>query len=231
MKTVGIIGGIGPESTIEYYRSIVDSYRRQRPDGSSPSMILNSVDVQKLLAMMNRDDLPAVIDYLVPEIKRLAAAGADFGLIAANTPHIVFDEVQERSPIPLLSIVEATCAAAKSRGIKKAGLLGTRFTMQARFYPNVFSREGMALVMPDAGEQAYIHDKYVNELLKDMFLPSTRDRLMEIIQRMKEREQIEAVVLAGTELPLILHQDNVADIPLLDTTKIHVEAAVARLLS
>jgi aspartate racemase len=231
MKTVGIIGGIGPESTIEYYRSIIASYRRQRPDGSSPSIILNSISVQKLLALMENDDLPGVVDYLVPEIKRLAAAGADFGLIAANTPHIVFDEVQQRSPIPLLSIVEATCAAAKSRGIKKAGLLGTRFTMQAGFYPSVFLRAGIALVMPDAGEQAYIHDKYVNELLKDMFLPSTRDRLMEIIQRMKEREQVEAVVLAGTELPLILHQDSVADIPLLDTTKIHVEAVVARLLS
>ncbi len=80
MKTVGIIGGIGPESTIEYYRSIIASYRRQQPDGSAPSIILNSVDVQKLLAMMNRDDLPAVIDYLVPEVKRLAAAGADFGI-------------------------------------------------------------------------------------------------------------------------------------------------------
>jgi aspartate racemase len=231
MKTVGIIGGIGPESTIEYYRSIIASYRRQRPDGSYPSIILNSISVQTLLALMENDDLPGVVGYLVPEIKRLAAAGTDFALIAANTPHIVFDEVQRRSPIPLLSIVEATCTEAKSRGIEKAGLLGTRFTMQARFYPNVFSREGIALVMPDAGEQAYIHDKYVNELLKDVFLPSTRDRLMGIIQRMKEREQIEAVVLAGTELPLILHQDNVADIPLLDTTKIHVEAAVARLLS
>ncbi len=110
-------------------------------------------------------------------------------------------------------------------------MLGTRFTMQAGFYPNVFLRAGIALVMPDAGEQAYIHDKYVNELLKDMFLPATRDRwlLREIIQRMKEREQVEAVVLAGTELPLILHQDSVADIPLLDTTKIHVEAVVAPL--
>ncbi len=170
MKTVGIIGGIGPESTIEYYRSIIASYRRQQPDGSAPSIILNSISVQELLAMMNRDDLPAVIDYLVPEIKRLAAAGANFALIAANTPHIVFDEVQRSSPIPLLSIVEATCAEAKTRAIKRAGLLGTRFTMQASFYPNVFSREGIALVMPDAGEQAYIHDKYVNELLKDMFL-------------------------------------------------------------
>jgi aspartate racemase len=231
MKTVGIIGGIGPESTIEYYRSIIASYRRQQPDGSAPSIILNSISVQELLAMMNRDDLPAVIDYLVPEIKRLAAAGANFALIAANTPHIVFDEVQRSSPIPLLSIVEATCAEAKTRAIKRAGLLGTRFTMQARFYPNVFSREGIALVMPDAGEQAYIHDKYVNELLKDMFLASTRDRLLGIIRRMREQGQIECVVLAGTELPLILSQGEAAGIPLLDTTKIHVEAAVARLLS
>jgi aspartate racemase len=231
MKTVGIIGGIGPESTIEYYRSIIASYRRQQPDGSAPSIILNSISVQELLAMMNRDDLPAVIDYLVPEIKRLAAAGANFALIAANTPHIVFDEVQRSSPIPLLSIVEATCAEAKTRAIKRAGLLGTRFTMQARFYPNVFSREGIALVMPDAGEQAYIHDKYVNELLKDVFLPTTRERLLEIIRRMREQGQIECVVLAGTELPLILSQGEAAGIPLLDTTKIHVEAAVARLLS
>ncbi len=231
MKTIGILGGIGPESTIEYYRGIIAGYRRLQPDGSSPSILLTSLDVQKLLGMMNRDDLPGVIEYLVPEVKRLAAAGADFGLIAANTPHIVFDEVQQRSPIPLVSIVEAAREEVKTRGLGKVGLLGTRFTMQARFYPNVFSREGIALIMPDAGEQAYIHDKYVNELLKDIFLPTTRERLTEIIRKMKEREQIEAVLLAGTELPLILPQEDAAGIPLLDTTKIHVEAAVARLLS
>jgi aspartate racemase len=231
MKTIGIIGGIGPESTIAYYRLLIAGYRRQRPDGGSPSILLNSVDVEKLLALMENHDLPGVIDYLVPEVKRLAAAGADFGLIAANTPHIVFDELQQRSPIPLLSIVEATCAEAKARGIEKAALLGTRFTMQADFYPAVFSREGIALVMPVADEQFYIHDKYVNELLQDIFLPSTRARLLEVIHRMREQEQIECVVLAGTELPLVLSQDNAAGIPLLDTTKIHVEAAVARLLS
>ena len=231
MKTIGIIGGIGPESTIAYYRLLIAGYRRQRPDGGSPSILLNSVDVEKLLALMENHDLPGVIDYLVPEVKRLAAAGADFGLIAANTPHIVFDELQQRSPIPLLSIVEATCAEAKARGIEKAALLGTRFTMQADFYPAVFSREGIAWVMPVADEQFYIHDKYVNELLQDIFLPSTRARLLEVLHRMREQEQIECVVLAGTELPLVLSQDNAAGIPLLDTTKIHVEAAVARLLS
>jgi aspartate racemase len=231
MKTIGIIGGIGPESTIAYYRLLIAGARRPRPDGGSPSILLNSVDVEKLLALMENHDLPGVIDYLVPEVKRLAAAGADFGLIAANTPHIVFDELQQRSPIPLLSIVEATCAEAKARGIEKAALLGTRFTMQADFYPAVFSREGIAWVMPVADEQFYIHDKYVNELLQDIFLPSTRARLLEVIHRMREQEQIECVVLAGTELPLVLSQDNAAGIPLLDTTKIHVEAAVARLLS
>jgi aspartate racemase len=230
MKTLGIIGGIGPESTIEYYRGLVAGYREQRPDGASPSIVLNSVDVQKLLAMMEKDDMAAVVDYLVPEIERLAAAGADFALLAANTPHIVFDELQQRSPIPLLSIVEAACAEAKARGIRKIGLLGTRFTMQARFYPDVLLREGIALVTPVAGEQAAIHDKYVNELLRDIFLPATRDWLLQIIHRMRDQQQVEAVLLAGTELPLILHQDHAAGIPLLDTTQIHVKAAVARLL-
>jgi|SRR5208283_845984 len=137
MKTVGVIGGLGPESTVEYYRSIIASYRQQRPDGSYHSIILNSVDVTKLLGWMGAHQLSEVTNYLVDELQRLAQAGADFGIIAANTPHIVFDEIQQCSPIPLISIVEAACAEAKKRGITKAGLLGTRFTMQAQFYPDV----------------------------------------------------------------------------------------------
>ena len=148
MKTVGILGGIGPESTIEYYRSIIAGYRQQRPDGSSPSIILNSLDVNKLLELMGGNRLSEVTDYLVDELQKIARAGADFGIIAANTPHIVFDEVQQRSPIPLISIVEATCAEARKRGLPTVGLLGTRYTMQAKLYPEVFSREGITLVVP-----------------------------------------------------------------------------------
>jgi aspartate racemase len=230
MKTLGILGGIGPESTIDYYRSIIAGYRQQKSDGSYPAIVITSLDVQKLLGWMTDNHLPSVIDYLVAETRRLAAAGADFGLIAANTPHIVFGEVQHQSPIPLLSIVEATCAAAKSRGIRKAGLLGTRFTMQGHFYADVFSREGIALIMPGDSEQTYIHDIYVNELLQNKFLPTTRDRLVEIIEAMRERAQVEAVILAGTELPLLLKEDVVPGIPLLDTTRLHVDAAVKQLL-
>jgi len=230
MKTVGIIGGIGPESTIEYYRSIMANYRKQRPDGSSPSILINSLDVDKLLDWMNTNRLREVTDYLLEGLQKLARAGADFGIIAANTPHIVFDDVQRRSLVPLISIVEATCSEARKRGIHRAGLLGTRFTMQASFYPDVFSREGIAVVVPHEDEQAYIHEKYVGELLKDMFLPKTREHLLEIIQRMKEQEQIQAVILGGTELPLLLRDDSACGIPLLDTTQIHVKAVVAELL-
>ncbi len=231
MKTLGILGGIGPESTIDYYRSIIAGYRQQKSDGSYPAIVITSLDVQKLLAWMTDNQSPSVIEYLVAEARRLAAAGADFGLIAANTPHIVFDEIQQQSPIPLLSIVEAACAAAKSRGIAKAGLLGTRFTMQGHFYSDVFSRVGIALIMPDEVEQTYIHDIYVNELLQNKFLPATRHRLVEIIQSMRRRAEVGAVILAGTELPLLLKENDVPGIPLLDTTRLHVDAAVKQLLS
>jgi aspartate racemase len=229
--TVGIIGGIGPDSTVDYYRSLIASYRHLRQDGSYPSIIINSIDVTKLLAWMGANQLSEVTDYLVDELQRLAKAGADFSIIAANTPHIVFEEVQQRSSIPLISIVEATCAEAEKRGIGKAALIGTRFTMQARFYPDVFSRKGIMLVVPPEDEQNYIHEKYLGELLKGVFLPETRERLLEIIESMKQQHQIEAAILAGTELPLILHGDQACGIPLLDTTQIHVRAVVERLLA
>ncbi|HTD24320.1 MAG TPA: amino acid racemase [Terriglobales bacterium] len=230
MKTLGIIGGIGPESTIEYYRFIIASYREKKKDGSYPSIIINSINLQKAVDLITAGEFVQVAEYIVAELHKLAKAGADFGLLAANTAHIVFDEVQRQSPIPLISIAQATCDAAKLRGLKKLGLLGTRFTMQGRFYPEIFSREGIVLVTPDEGEQAYIHEKYMGELVNGIFLPETRERLLAIVNALQKREGIEGLILGGTELPLIL-RDATAGIPFLDTTKIHVESAVAQLLS
>jgi aspartate racemase len=187
--------------------------------------------VSKLLGWVDAGQLSEVVSYLLDELQKLVRAGADFGIIAANTPHVVFDDVQRRLPIPLISIVEATCAEAKRLGIRTVGLLGTRFTMQASFYPDVFRREGITLVVPDEAEQTYIHEKYVGELLANTFLPETRARLLEIIQRMKEQGQIQSVILGGTELPLLLRDETASGIPLLDTTQIHVQAVVAELLA
>lgn len=231
MKTLGIIGGIGPESTIDYYRRIVALYRKLNQDGSYPAIIINSIDMKEMLDFIEANELARLTDYLLREVQKLAKAGADLGLLASNSPHIVFDELSSQSPIPLLSIVEAACRATKKLGLKRVGLLGTRFSMQGRFYPDVFSREGITVITPEMEEQVYIHDKYMNELVNGVILSETRERLLTIVERLKAQEVIEGLILGGTELPLILREESYRGLPFLDTTKIHVERAVAQMLS
>jgi aspartate racemase len=231
MKTLGIVGGIGPESTIEYYRQIIATYRQRKQDGSYPQIIISSIDMKKMLDFIEGNELVRLTEYLLGEVQKLAKAGADFGLLASNSPHIVFDELSRESPIPLLSIVEAACVATKKLELKRVGLLGTRFTVQGRFYPDVFSRAGITLITPGVEEQVYIHDKYMNELVNGVIIPETRERLLAIVERLKAQEGIEGLILGGTELPLILREETYGGIPFLDTTKIHVERAVAQILS
>jgi aspartate racemase len=230
MKTAGIIGGIGPESTIEYYRFIIAAYRERQPDGTYPSLIINSVDLSRLLGMVTADQRREAVDYLVAEIEKLARAGVDFAALAANTPHMVFDEIQARSPIPLISIVEATCEHARKLGLSKVGLFGTSFTMQERFYPEVFARAGISLIAPSEDEQTFIHDKYMNELLKNIFLDETRAGLLDIVDRLKERDQVEGMILGGTELPLILTSAEHKGLPFLNTTRIHAARIVREII-
>ena len=241
MKTLGIIGGLGPESTLDYYQRIIALFRERTGDRHYPEFVIVSVDLRKGLDFMDANDLSGMANYLLQGIDKLACAGAGFGIISANTPHIVFDEVARKSPIPLISIVEATRAAAKARNLKRLALFGTRYTMQANFYPKVFAREGIELLVPDIQDQDYIHEKYFSELVPGKFLPETRAGLLAIVDRMKTTSDppsqnygeagIDGVILAGTELPLILRDPIHHGIPFLDTTKIHVEAAVAEMLS
>lgn len=223
-----MIGGIGPESTIDYYRRLLEGSQKRNPDGPALQIIINSIDLQKGLDLLGANQLTELTEYIVPEVMRLHSAGAEFGFLAANSPHIVFDDIARRSPIPLVSIVDATCAEAKARGFKKLGLFGTRFTMHGHFYPDVFTREGVGLIVPTAAEQDYIHDKYINELIPGKFLPETRDGLLAIATRMKKDDGIQALVLGGTELPLILTDSSLLGIPFLDTTQIHVNAILER---
>lgn len=230
MKTVGIIGGIAPESTIVYYRSIIARYRAQRPDGSYPTILLNSIDLRQMLDLVGADERDLLVAFLVGELHKLARAGADFAVLASNTPHLVFDELQRQSPLPLLSIVEAACEAAQQLGVKKVGLFGTRFTMQGGFYQTIFGRAGIDVVLPEAAEQTYIHEKYLGELAHAVLLPETRAELLAIVDRLRARQDIEALILGGTELPLILTEAAHEGLPFLDTTSIHVERIVAQCL-
>ena len=230
MRIAGMIGGLGPESTIDYYRSIVARCRARDPEGRSPQIFINSLDVDKGIAMLDAGRRDELADYLAAGLERLVRAGVDFGFIAANTPHLVFDEVQRRSAIPLISIVRATAEHAKDLGLKKVGLFGTGFTMRASFYPEEFQRTEIILVRPREAEQDFIHGKYIGELLKNQFLPETRTEILRIAQRMQAEDGVEAIVLAGTELPLLLRDPSATGIAFLDTTVIHVEAVVDELL-
>jgi aspartate racemase len=142
MKTLGIIGGVGPESTIEYYRTIIALYRARKPDGSYPQFIINSIDLKKEMEFVVRNDVAGLAFSIAVEIEKLACAGAEIALIASNTPHLAFEEIAAQSAIPLISIVETACAAAAASKLKKLALFGTRFTMQGVFYPKIFRENG-----------------------------------------------------------------------------------------
>jgi len=228
-KTLGLIGGTGPESTIEYYRLLVAKYREQA-DGNSPPIVINSVNLKNMIEWMTAGELGKVTDYLSDAIDKLRLAGADLAALTANTPHIVFDELQARSELPLLSIVEACCDRVQELDLKTVALFGTRFTMQAPFYPTVFSRSEVKLVLPNEEEQNYIHEIYMSELLRDLFRPETRAKLLAIADAMHARDGIEAVILGGTELPLLLRAEQHNGMPLLDTTRIHVDRLVTEML-
>lgn len=231
MKTLGIVGGIGPESTIEYYRRLIAAYRQKENDGSYPHLILNSINLTEMLALLSGNRLPELTELLLAHLETLARAGADFGVIAANAPHLVFADLEPRSPIPLISIVQAASDRAKLLGLRKLALFGAKFTMQASFYPDVFSRHGILVAVPNQQEQDYIHEKYFGELVHGTVLPETRQRLEGIVAAMKSRNAIEGLIVGGTELSLIFREPEVCGVPVLDTTQIHVEAAIERMLA
>ena len=227
MIRVGIVGGLGPESTIDYYRRILEAWTTHDPS-TAPAIVIDSLDVQLGLRLV-ATDLVALAEYLLDSLRRLAAAGADFAAMTANTPHIVFDELAARSPVPLLSIVEVCAEEARRSGLRRLGLLGTRFTMDASFYPEVCARFGVAAVPPDEKERGWIHERYIGQLLKGDFRDETRREIEALVARMRRDEGIDGVILGGTELPLLLPGPVIAGVPSLDTTALHVAAIVTRL--
>lgn len=226
MTSVGLVGGLGPESTIDYYRRIIAVW--QRSDTSQPSIVIDSLDVNTGLRLAGTDHA-GLADYLVHSCRRLAGAGVDFIAMTANTAHLVFDEVASASPVPLLSIVETCAGEAQRRGLKRLALLGTRFTMEGPFYPAVMQRHGIDVVRPTESERVWIHERYVGELLKGDFRDETRQGVVRVVERIRDADGIDGVILGGTELPLLLGSPTIAGLPTLDTTQLHVEAIVARL--
>lgn len=229
MKKLGLIGGIGPESTIPYYRDIVYGVQRRMGEKIFPSLTIESLNVFFLLAMCERKEYKLLTDYLMAAVNNLCASGVDLIALASNTPHIVFDELQQRSPVPLVSIVEATCVEAGRRKISKAGLLGTIFTMDEEFFKKPFEVNQIELVTPTVEEKQWINQKISEELEFGIVKAETQAAFLKVVQRMKNEAAIQAVILGCTELPLLFSGIK-TPVDCLDTMQIHIQALIERIV-
>ncbi len=229
MKKLGLIGGIGPESTLLYYKTLV--YALQHEVGATffPNLAIESLNVFDVLAFCENNDLEGLIAYLMQGIHSLIAGGAEVIALTGNTPHIVFEQLQAKSSVPLISIVEATKDKAVHHRYKKVGLFGTKFTMQAEFFKQPFIAAGIDVVVPQNNEQGFIADKISNELEHGTVCKETQQQMLKIVQRMYQEDQIEAIILGCTELPLIF-KDTVLPIPALDTLDIHIQKLIKAVL-
>jgi aspartate racemase len=223
MRRAGIIGGIAPPSTVDYYNRIIAACRAA--SGSYPPLVINSIDVTTVLRLAGERRLSELADYVSVEIDRLVAAGVDFIAISSNTPHIVFDDLRARAKLPIVSIVEATRDAVRELGAKTALLFGTRSTMEGGFYQRVLREAGVEVSVPGDQERSYIHEKYVGELVNNVFAAETRERMLAI----SHSHPADVLILGGTELPLLL-RDADAGMPMIDTTQVHVEKIVEEIL-
>lgn len=229
MKKLGLIGGMGPQSTMPYYMGIVYGVQEKTSKDFFPNLTIESLNVFEILKMIGDGRLEELTDHFVNALENLKKAGADFAALTANTAHIVFDQLEKRSPLPLVSIIDSTCDEALKRGYSRIGLLGTRFTMEQEFYRKPFIENGIEIIIPDNKEREFINDRISSELEFGTVNAETQREFINIIKRMRDNYQIDAIVLGCTELPLILDDKN-SPVPTLDTVKIHTEDLIRHIL-
>jgi aspartate racemase len=223
-KRIGILGGMSPESTTAYYETITRTYTERYGDYGYPEIIIYSVSFQPYVDWPNAGRWDLVADGLSAAAQKLVAAGADFIVIATNTMHLVFDEVQARVPVPMLSLLDAVAEAIGARGMETVGLLGTRFTMEQPFYRDALSRRGITVLAPDADQRAAVNRVIYDELVAAKIRDESREEFVRIIHGLRDRGA-EGIVLGCTEIPLLVSEAD-AGLPLFDTTAIHAEAAL-----
>ncbi|KAB8136238.1 amino acid racemase [Gracilibacillus oryzae] len=229
MSKIGLVGGLGPESTVEYYQSIIKGYQEKKGSNKVlPHLVINSINMYQVFAFIDENNTKGLTDYLAKAVNELKASGADVVAISANTPHIVFDEVTQQTTLPMVSIVEETVKAVRQDKLSKVGLIGTRFTMENDFFIKPFQDAGIDVIVPKAREQIIIHDKTVEELENGIVKEETKKTFLTIIERMESEDGIEGLILGCTEHPMLIKPADTA-IPQFNTTAIHVSALVDRL--
>lgn len=221
MKTIGILGGMTPDSTALYYEHIIRTYQSRFDDYAFPPIVIYSVSFQDYVDWMFAGKWDKIAVGLSEGMQNLEKAGAGVGVIATNTMHKVFDRVASSVSIPLISIIDATAENILEKKIKTVGLLGTIFTMEQDFYKEGLQKFGIEVVVPSGADQQTVNRIILDELGKGVIREESRKRYLDIIRGM-QADGAEGIVLGCTEIPLLIQQEH-CDIPVFDTTVIHAE--------
>ncbi|MFO7881467.1 MAG: amino acid racemase [Kosmotogaceae bacterium] len=224
MKTIGIIGGMSPESTIEYYRYIVHRYVSNYGDSSYPKIIIHSVSFQQFINWMNTNNTEAIEESLLIAAQSLESAGADFLIVATNTMHLYVDRIREECNLYFLEITEVVKQLILNKNYKKVGVIGTKTCMEKGLYQKALEESGIEVIVPSEKERSFINSVIFNELTKGIFLPKRKKQFENIINSLKERGA-RAVIMGCTEIPLLMRDHNM-DIDLIDTTSLHAQKAL-----
>ncbi|MHA1532354.1 MAG: aspartate/glutamate racemase family protein [Candidatus Heimdallarchaeota archaeon] len=219
MKKIGIIGGLSFESTLEYYKIIARSYNKIVGGAASPNLVIDSLDLQKVTDWFVNDEWDKVLEELVSSAYNLIAAKAEVIILATNTPHIVFNELEKKVSKPMISIMDATAREIKKQNLKKIGLIGTKFTMQGEYYPKAFEKFDLEIIAPSLEDQEIIHEIIYKELTFHVLNETSREKYLEVIYRLNDMGA-EGVILGCTEIPLLIKQED-CKIPVFDTATIH----------
>lgn len=230
MKKLGLIGGTGPESTVVYYRKITSGVQKQLNRDVFPHLTIESLSVFEVLAFCEEQNYKGLTDYLLTGLQHLAAAGADCAALTGITPHIVYKQLCERTPLPVISMVDTACRYAVSKGFRRLALLGTLPTMTGTFFQEPFRAQNITVVTPNDPEKKFIADKISAELEFGLVMPETVRRMQEIAERIIADESVDAIVLGCTELPLLFEK---MDLPAekIDVMDVHIHALIDEILS
>lgn len=223
-KKIGIIGGLSPESTVSYYLHITRTYVERYGDYGYPEILIYSVNLENYHRWRSENRWDLIAEDLIFSAKNLKKAGADFGIIATNTMHKVFDIVKKAVSFPLINLIDVTALNAKKRGLKRLGLLGTQYTMSDGFYQDQMAQHNLGTIVPVAEDQKIIHNIIVEELVRGKLDEGSKVDYVRIINKLIDRGA-EGIILGCTEIPLLIQQED-ASVPLLDTATIHAEAAL-----
>ena len=223
MKKIGLVGGIGPASTVDYYLGLIERCRAEFGENVYPEIVIDSVSLTTATDFLAQNDFDGNAQLMLKSLAGLKAAGAEIAAITANTEHIVWDRISDKFQLPVVSIVEATAAEILRKGYRKVLILGTIFTMKSGLYEKPLAERGITPILPTDKDKEKIANLFFPNLENGIVVPEDKVKMLEIVGRYVREKGADAVLLGCTELPLMI-KDGDLDVPLLNTTQIHINA-------